>query len=240
MAIQYPTFTPEELQQELWQDIPDYPGYQASTLGRIRSVTLMTPRNSKRGWRSVRIRVNGQEKTVLIHKLVALSFLGPRPYGLTINHIDGAKPNNKPENLEYCTNQENIDHAVALGLFSKRDLPKGNDHWMRKSPERVKRGEKHPCATITDAQARQIKELLKRWRRVKDIAAEFSISPSTVCDIKRGKRLHQRQRKLSNEQARAIEQACAQILTPGDIARIVGVPRYIIHSISRGRNWMTD
>jgi hypothetical protein len=55
-------------------------------------------------------------RSITVHKLVARAFIGPRPYGLQINHRDGKKWNNRVDNLEYITCAENIRHAVRLGL----------------------------------------------------------------------------------------------------------------------------
>ena len=51
-----------------------------------------------------------------MHSLVALVFIGPRPEGKQINHIDGVRPNNSANNLEYVTPSENNFHAYMLGL----------------------------------------------------------------------------------------------------------------------------
>lgn len=60
------------------------------------------------------VKVNN--KIITIHRIVAKCFLGECPKGKQINHIDGDKLNNVPENLEYVTPKENIRHAIKLGL----------------------------------------------------------------------------------------------------------------------------
>ena len=67
------------------------------------------------------LRTKLQAITKTIHSIVAECALGPRPEGLVINHIDGNKLNNHPNNLEYCTIAENIRHAINLGLHVASD-----------------------------------------------------------------------------------------------------------------------
>lgn len=45
----------------------------------------------------------GQRRRYGVHQLVAAAFLGPRPDGHDIDHIDGDPQNSKPSNLRYET-----------------------------------------------------------------------------------------------------------------------------------------
>lgn len=51
-------------------------------------------------------------KTKYVHQLVAETFLGKRPQGMEINHIDCDVRNNKVENLEYVTHRKNVDNVI--------------------------------------------------------------------------------------------------------------------------------
>ena len=67
---------------------------------------------------------DGQRKMRPIHHLVIEAFIGPRPVvvgvnKIEINHIDGNSLNNTPENLEYCTQAHNTQHAYDVGLRKK-------------------------------------------------------------------------------------------------------------------------
>ena len=51
-----------------------------------------------------------------VHRLVALHFI-PNPYQYSqVNHKDGNKANNCIDNIEWCTAQQNIQHALKTGL----------------------------------------------------------------------------------------------------------------------------
>lgn len=55
-------------------------------------------------------------KNLRAHSIVAEHFLGIRPTGLTVNHKDGNKLNNRIENLEYLSIRDNVLHAIRTGL----------------------------------------------------------------------------------------------------------------------------
>lgn len=108
--------------KEIWKDIPGYEGlYQASNLGRIRSIDrlvnntvglkqmkgrILKPINGK--YLKVGLSKNGIQKPIRIHRLVALTFIqNPNNYPY-VNHKDENKHNNCVDNLEWCTNLYNI------------------------------------------------------------------------------------------------------------------------------------
>ena len=124
-------FSNEELSQEYWRDIPQWEGfYQASTLGRIRSIDRwvdqngMEPRfyrglilsavSDKDGYLRVSLHKSGYSQMFTIHRLVALSFIyNPNNYS-EINHKDEIKTNNRVDNLEWCTVEYNLLYSNSI------------------------------------------------------------------------------------------------------------------------------
>jgi HNH endonuclease/NUMOD4 motif len=118
---------------ESWRDIPGYPGYQASSEGRIRSVDREWWQASKRGTKYLHkmkgrilraapsrsghlTLVPGRSAgTTNVHTLVALAFLGARPEGMEVMHLDEDETNNASDNLQYGTRGQNMKSAWAAG-----------------------------------------------------------------------------------------------------------------------------
>ena len=122
--------------KEIWRDIINYEGlYQVSNLGRIKSLAktiyryngfgyynqhypekILTVFYDRRGYPMTFLYKNGKRKTRRIHRLVAEAFI-PNPEDKTqVNHINGCKTDNRVCNLEWATNDENMEHAVSNGL----------------------------------------------------------------------------------------------------------------------------
>jgi hypothetical protein len=113
--------------EEEWRDILGHPHYEASTLGRIRSLDRNVPwRNTTRFIRGRiltgslntlgrrQVRVTGGE-LVQVHRLVALAFMGPCPVGMEVCHNDGNHLNNVVTNLRYDTRSQNQLDRVRHG-----------------------------------------------------------------------------------------------------------------------------
>lgn len=103
-----------ENQEEVWKTIGDYKDYQASNLGRIKSLKLGKERILKSGlstggYRVVIIHHNKKRYAKKVHQLIAIAFLNHIPCGhkSVVNHKDFNRVNNNLNNLEIITHREN-------------------------------------------------------------------------------------------------------------------------------------
>lgn len=171
---------------EVWADIPTLEGrYQASTHGHIRSLdrTGATCYGSTRILKGKLIAqkagVNGYmrisagvHKTQFVHRLVAMTFIPNKNNLPVINHIDGNKKNNFIENLEWCTQRHNMQHAHRTGL--SKGMP-------------LKRGEESIAAKLSKEDVINIKTRLKNGDRSIDLSREYHVCKGTIGEIKAGR-----------------------------------------------------
>ena len=110
------------IMQEIWMPIDGSDVFVSNT-GRIKlpdgRVTSGVKRGKNLDYMCVGFFRFGTMKKFNIHTLVMESFVGKRPIGLVINHIDGNAANNNLSNLEYCTQSENVKHSFKIGKASQ-------------------------------------------------------------------------------------------------------------------------
>ena len=93
--------------------------YSVSTEGEVRKDTTnyILSQSSQQDYKFVGLIINGKQKRMRVHRMVALTFIDNpdnKPY---VNHINGNRSDNNVENLEWVTPSENTQHAVDTGLF---------------------------------------------------------------------------------------------------------------------------
>lgn len=136
--------------------------YAVSNFGRVRRLGGKFLRPVQRGrYLSVNL---GANKQTYIHHLVAAAFIGPRPVGWQINHIDGDRWNNMWTNLEYVTPKGNQQHASRLGLLAF--------------------GERNGMAKLTTADVEEIRRLLVAGLSSGQVAAKFNVGARHIRKIK--------------------------------------------------------
>ena len=121
------------------------------------------------GYLTVSTLVNGKRPKVFVHRLIAMCFVPGYMPGLTVNHINGIKTDNRPENLEWVTLAQNTKHEWETGLV---DL----------------RGEKQPNHKLTQKQVIHIRRALRLGVPANSLSIIANVSPSTVHLIEKGKR----------------------------------------------------
>ena len=111
---------------EIWKDIQGYEGrYQVSNLGNVKSLkdNLGRPREKLRslattnqGYKKVDLhRKEDKPKSKYVHRLVVEAFLPNPENNPMVNHKDSNPSNKHIENLEWCTQAENVQHGYREG-----------------------------------------------------------------------------------------------------------------------------
>lgn len=122
---------------EQWEWVPGYEGYyQVSNMGRVKSVgrivydksgrtrklkgRILKPRTQRNGYKLAVLSRDNKIENMLVHRLVATVFIGKHSQEMQyVNHKNFNRADNRAQNLEWCTQKENIQHARINGRFPK-------------------------------------------------------------------------------------------------------------------------
>lgn len=128
--------------QEKW--IPGFEGsYAVDSDGNLISYkrnrrTFLIGGIDKDGYRKAILCMDGKRRYLRVASLIAAAFIGERPQGMVVRHIDGNLLNNRPENLAYSTQKENIADKELHGTML--------------------RGEKHRSSKVNSFQVFEIRK----------------------------------------------------------------------------------
>ena len=159
---------------ETWVPIQGYEGrYEVSNLGRIAVI-----KNGERFIRKPNLSTTyssfscakrpgeTKQKSLYIHTVVALHFIGPRPSGHIIRHLDGNRRNNAAFNLAYGLPHENVQDAIKHGTHA---------------------GTNNGRAILNERSVAAIRLLLDTGVSQSKIARELGVSVCTIHAIKTGR-----------------------------------------------------
>lgn len=147
--------------------------FTTSAHGKPNSPAIMRPArcfDKRRGtWEYLKTALDG--RTVVVHRVVAQTWVPNQDGKPFVNHINGDKADNRVENLEWCSASENAIHAYRTGLTRKQ------------------LGEKHHATHLTNEQVRQFKWEWAHDRKMsrKQYAEKLGVSEAAIKDIIRGR-----------------------------------------------------
>ncbi len=166
---------------EVWKDIINFPGYQISSLGNIRSRWalgrysrlsdkwhLMKPQIDRKhtGYRKIMLRKNKKAHPKTVASLVCIAFHGPRPPKGQVCHNDGTRTNDAANNLRWGTQSDNEQDKIAHGTSHNKGSRK-----------------------LSSNQVLSIRKLYRTGNYTQQqLAYDFNIDQSHVCDIVNKKR----------------------------------------------------
>jgi hypothetical protein len=161
--------------QEIWKAIPDFPGYEVSTHGRIRSYwhnrrgirISHQPRilSTKGGNKYPHVGLT-RDKTLYhfsVHTIVLTAFVGTCPPGMEACHNNGNRFDNRLFNLRWDTRKNNVSDKFLHGV-----QPMGENQWNCK---------------LTSAKVVDIREQYSRGMSQYYLAEQFGICQSHISHI---------------------------------------------------------
>ena len=167
---------------EEWRPVVGYENrYEVSNFGNVKSLkrdiitsrciykkeTFILKFANRTGYHVVKLYDGlAKGKSYQAHRLVAISFIpNPNNYPF-INHKNGIKNDNRVENLEWCTNSQNVQHAYDTGLTNP------------------KRGEQSSSSILKTTDVLYIRDNYgKNGNSYNSMAKQYNTAPSNIFSI---------------------------------------------------------
>lgn len=188
--------------KEVWKDIKGFESlYQISNMGKVKSLDrqcwngfnyftkqgrMLKIQTDKDGYSVIGLHKDVKSFNYKIHRLVAIAFI-PNPLNLPeVNHKRGNKKDNKSTSLEWCTQKENINHAIRTGL---KTFKRGKDNPLYGKYT----GDKNPMFGITgekNSQSKRVKcvTIGKKFGSMGEASREYKVNQGDISRCCNGKR----------------------------------------------------
>lgn len=158
---------------EQWKPIKGYEGlYEVSDLGRVRGIIsgrILAAYKGSSGYLRIDLWKNGSKKVHRLHRLVLEAFQGDPPPGLQCRHLNHNKEDCSLGNLEWNTQQVNIQDNFERGACN------------------APRGEEHYSTGLTWEKVNELRELSAAGWNTLQLAKRYKLSYTACANIVKGK-----------------------------------------------------
>lgn len=151
------------------QGYTNYNIHEDGTIINNRTGRVMKFNANHKGYLHVQLSDKGKKRTITLHRLIYLNFIGEIPQGLEVNHIDGNKENNHISNLELVTRKENMRKAVLNG--------------------QIKSGAECPLAVPVIQRDPITKKVINTYGSINIATKETMVAGSSISNVINGHRL---------------------------------------------------
>lgn len=170
------------MSREVWKVVPGFKAYAVSNRGRIKRIApasinaksgraghakvgrILKQRPTNWGYKSIWLHMEGKGFSRLVHVLVALAFIGPKPTPRhEVAHWNNRPADNRSKNLRWATSKQNCADKERHGT-----QPRGMDY---------------SNAKLTDSQVRKIRALFAKGRTQAELARKFNVSDGFMCRL---------------------------------------------------------
>lgn len=194
----------ENLENEVWKEIKDFPFYSVSNMGRIKTnrhefwyrtggfcegygklayyeEKLRKPRINKDGYLQINLYHCGKMKTFLVHRLVAEAFI-PNPDNLPeVNHINENKADNRVENLEWVLPAENANFGTRNKRISESKTGKKRRKLTKAHRQKISKA-------LKGKNGKPVTSTVKNFNSAQEAAEYFNVYPSTMREYLNGRK----------------------------------------------------
>lgn len=214
----------QTLDKEEWRPVVGYEGlYEVSNIGRVRSIDrnilyhdgtihhwkgkVLKPLRTSKGYLQVMFRKDNKNHYIGIHRLVAMAFIDGYQKGLVVNHLDENPQNNRADNLEWCTQRDNLIYGTARSRHADK-------------------------LSISIIQFSLSGTLIKEWKSQAEASRVLGINQSHIFRCLKGELLsafgyrwmyksdYEQGKRLSQYNAKTAKKRVIQLSLEGDIVRV--------------------
>lgn len=190
---------------EIWKTIENYPDYQISNMGRVKSLNygktgeekILKQEITNNGYFRVNLYKDKKRKHFSVHRLVATHFI-PNSQNLPcVNHKDENPQNNYASNLEWCTQKYNINYGSRNAKVSKAHKGRVFSKETKKKMSKAKKGKKQSQEHIEKCVKARQKPILQfnkegtkiigKFISAKQASKELNINRGDICKCCKGK-----------------------------------------------------